>query len=212
LAVLALKAKEATSEPEAWAADSSQRLAATYHLAVEAGRAKLPKPQRQPLEEALHDVLAAAPTLVELTPLIEAVEFYLREPQPYRGLRTHEKKVYALVENAIQARPAENDLVRAGHTLLRVGAWRPLASCVQYGKKTFRSNPHFPLLEAEMMLGKGSRWVREYDVAQLLRKVVSLSRAAPDARYRPLLETVERLRRQHSWLDFELGLEFGDAR
>jgi tetratricopeptide (TPR) repeat protein len=190
--------------------DPSQRCAALYHRAVEAARIKLPKAARQPLEKALAETFTGGATLAEVVPLLEALEFYRQEPQRYHGQLTHEKKIHAFVDEAIESSSQEDELIRAGHALLRLHAWRALALCVRRGQRAFARNPHFLLLEAELKLGKDPERVSQYAVAEVLRKVVRLSRAAGDGRYRPLLETVERLRREHPWLECYLSDRGGD--
>jgi tetratricopeptide (TPR) repeat protein len=196
---------EATTDQQPSECDPSLCCAAIYHRAVEAARIKHPKAAREPLEKALAETFTSGATLAEVVPLLEALEFYRQEPQRYHGQLTHEKKIHALVDKAIESTSQEDELVRAGHALMRLHAWRALALCVRRGQRAFARNPHFLLLEAELKLGKDPKRVSQYVVAELLRKVIRLSRAAPDGRYRPLLETVERLQREHPWLECYLS-------
>jgi tetratricopeptide (TPR) repeat protein len=196
---------ERTTGPQANPAEPSQRCAAIYHRAVEAARIKLPKVAKQPLDKGLAEAFSSRAPLAEVVHLLEALEFYREEPDRYHGQLTHEKKIRALVDKAIESNLREDELVRAGHTLLRLHSWRALALCIRRGQQAFPANPHFLLLEAEMKLGKDPNRASDYLIAELLRKVVRLSRAAADGRYRPVLEAVERLRREHPSLEYDLG-------
>jgi tetratricopeptide (TPR) repeat protein len=184
------------------AAESTPPSAAIYHRAVEASRVKLAKKDRQPFESALADFLAGSQPLGELLPVVEGIDFYRRERIGYRGLQTHEKKVWALAEKALRAGPSETELVRAGFALLRARAWRPLMVSIEQGRRRFPQNANFPFLEAELYLKKQTRRRVEHLIGTALQQALELATAAHDGRYRNVKEAIEQIRREHPQLEY----------
>jgi len=172
------------------------RVAAAYRLTVEGSRLKFKKKDLAPHQTAFTEGLAGTATVSELISLIEALDQYRREPTPYRGLKTHEKKILdRLAAMASAPEMSEGDLVELGLVLHSLGLWRPLRAIGEQGDVRFRRNAYFPFFIAESMVARQRSEYVNYRAGDLYRAAKSQIDRAQDDRYRRLQELFdERLR------------------
>ena len=186
----------ATRHQESLTSQPDARLAAAYRLAVEGSRLKVKKKDLGPHQAAFTEGLAGPATVGELAALLEALDQYRREPVPYRGLKTHEKKVLDRVAAAARAEVPDDELVRLGLVLHRFRLWKPLRELAERGMSRFPEDAHFLFFAAEAAV---SRQRTEYvggRAGSLYLRVKRLMDEAPGDRYRRLQELLDERRRQ----------------
>jgi tetratricopeptide (TPR) repeat protein len=189
-------AAAATRHREALTSQSDSRLAAAYRLMVEGSRLKLKKKDLGPHQATFTDGLSGAATVGELAALLDALDQYRREPAPYRGLKTHEKKILDRIAVAARADQPEDELVRLGLVLHRFRLWKPLRELAEAGMARFPGNAHFVFFAAEAAV---SRQRSEYvggRAGALYLRVKRLLDAAADDRYRRLQELLDERQKQ----------------
>jgi tetratricopeptide (TPR) repeat protein len=130
------------------------RLSTTYRLMVELTRLKFKKKDLGPHQEAFTNGLTHPATVGELASLLDALDQYRREPVPYRGLKTHEKKILDRVAAVAREPLPEEDLVRLGLTLHRFKMWKPLRELAEAGARRFPANAYFRFFHAEVLLSR----------------------------------------------------------
>lgn len=172
------------------------RLAATYRLLVEGTRLKMKKAELAPQQAAFTEGLAGSTSAGELIALLDALDQYRQEPAPYRGLKTHEKKILDRVSAAAKADLSEDDLVRLGLTLHGLKLWRPLRVVGDEGNTRFAYNAHFLFFQAEGMLARRRSDYITYRVGMIYARVKQLLDEATDDRYRRLKELLDERVRQ----------------
>jgi tetratricopeptide (TPR) repeat protein len=188
-------AAAAARHQEALMTAQDARLAGAYRLMVERTRLKLKKNDLGPHQEAFTTGLAGPATVGELASLLDALDQYRREPAPYRGLKTHEKKVLDRVAATAREDLPEDDLVRLGLTLHRFKMWKPLRELAEAANRRFPRNAYFPFFHAEVLMSRarteyvGGRAGSQYMVAKRLLD------EAPGERYRRLQELIDERRR-----------------
>jgi hypothetical protein len=172
------------------------RLAAAYRMTVEGSRLKFKKKDLAPHQSAFTEGLAGPATAAELTALIEALDQYRREPAPYRGLKTHEKKILdRMAAVASAADMTEADLVGLGLALHALKLWRPLRAIGEQGEVRFHRNAYFLFFIAEAMVARQRSEYVNYRAGDLYRSAKSQMDRARDDRYRKLQELLdERMR------------------
>jgi tetratricopeptide (TPR) repeat protein len=178
-----------TSQPEA-------RLAAIYRLMVESSRLKTKKNDLGPYQTAFNERLSGAATVGELSALLEALDQYRREPVPYRGLKSQEKKILDRLAAVSRGDLTEDDLIRLGLTLHRFRLWKPLRELADRGMGLYRENAHFLFFAAEVFV---SRQRTEYvggRAGSLYLRVKRLLDEVKDDRYRRLRELLDERRKQ----------------
>jgi tetratricopeptide (TPR) repeat protein len=172
------------------------RLATAYRLTVEGSRLKFKKKDLAPHQTAFTEGLAGPATVPELISLIEALDQYRRESTPYRGLKTHEKKILDRMA-AVASAPdmSEVDLVGLGLVLHALELWRPLRAIGEQGEVRFKRNAYFPFFIAEAIVARQRSEYVNYRAGDLYRAVKSQMDRAQDDRYRRLQELLdERMR------------------
>jgi tetratricopeptide (TPR) repeat protein len=189
-------------EPEAAArhqelllGQADARLAAAYRLSVEASRLKLKKKDLGPQQTAFNDGLAGPATVGELSALLEALDQYRREPAPYRGLKTHEKKILERVAAAARQDVPPEDLVRLGLTLHRFRLWKPLRELAERGTERFPEDAHFVFFAAEAAMARQRTEYVGGRAGALYLRVKRMLGEMPGERYRRLQELLDERRR-----------------
>src|SRR5262249_55890754 len=136
--------------------------------------------------------LAGPATVAELISLIEALDQYRRESTPYRGLKTHEKKILdRMATVASSPEMSEVDLVDLGLVLHALELWRPLRAIGEHGEVRFKRNAYFPFFIAEAMVARQRSEYVNYRAGDLYRAVKSHMDRAQDDRYRRLQELLD---------------------
>lgn len=185
------------------------RLAVAYRLAVEGSRLKVKKKDLASHQAAFAEGLTGPATVGELAALLDAVDQYRREPVPYRGLKTHEKKILDRVTAAAREDLPADELIRFGLTLHRLRIWKPLRELAERGRGRFPGDAYFDFFAAEVAV---SRQRTEYVGARagaLYQRVKQLIDAAPGERYRQLQELLDERRRQTPDVEHWLNARWG---
>lgn len=190
-------------EPEAAArlqesllSQSDARLAAAYRLAVEGTRLKVKKKDLGPHQTAFADGLAGPATVGELAALLDALGQYRREPAPYRGLKTHEKKTLDRVAAAAREDLSAEELVRLGLTLHRFRLWKPLRELAERGMARFPDDAHFVFFAAEAAMARQRTEYVGGRAGALYLRVKRMLDDTPGERYRRLQELLDERRKQ----------------
>ncbi|HVK08577.1 MAG TPA: hypothetical protein VM597_07345 [Gemmataceae bacterium] len=194
---IALRAGDATEVEahQAALAAPEGRVANAYRTFVEATRLKVKKKELTPYQDVYTDALAGSMTAAEMAGLLDALDQYRQEPAPYRGLKTHEKKILDRV-TAAAAELGEDDLARVGLAVHQAGLWKVLKSIGERGVGAFPRNPHFPFFVAEVAVARQRSPYVAHRTAAVYRKVLALldqDRSNKFPRVRELLE--ERLKK-----------------
>ena len=167
------------------------RLAAAYRLLVEGSRLKVKKKDLAPHQTAFTEGLSGPATAGELAALLDSLDQYRREPVPYRGLKTHEKKVLDRVAATAAGELVEDDLVRLGLALHRLRLWKPLRELAERGMARFKDNAHFVFFAAEAAVARQRTDYIGGRAGSLYVRVKRLIDQAKDDRYRRLQELLD---------------------
>ena len=186
----------AARQQEALLSQPDARLAAAYRLTVEGSRLKVKKKDLGPHQAAFADGLAGPATVGELSALLEALDQYRREPAPYRGLKTHEKKIVDRVAAVAREDHPADDLVRLGLTLHRFRLWKPLRELAERGMERFPDDAHFVFLAAEAAMARQRTEYVGGRAGALYLRVKRMLDETPGERYRRLQELLDERRRQ----------------
>ena len=193
-AAIELKAGDADAgarHQESLVGQADVRLAAAYRLMVEGTRLKLKKKDLGPHQATFTEGLAGPATTGELAILLEAIEQYRREPAPYRGFKTHEKKVVERVAAVGREDLPEDELVRLGLVLHRFRLWKPLRELSDRAMNRFPDNAYFVFFAAEVAM---SRQRTEYvggRAGSLYLRVKRMIDGKPGEQYRRLQELLD---------------------
>jgi tetratricopeptide (TPR) repeat protein len=166
------------------------RLAAAYRLFVEGSRLKLKKATLAPHQTIFTEGLAGPAAAGELGALLDALDQYRREPVPYRGLKTHEKKILDRVVAAASAL-GDEDLAGLGLALHRLRLWKPLRELAEAGMTRFKDDAHFVFFAAEAAMARQRSDYVGGRAGSLYVRVKRLIDAAKDGRYRRLQELLD---------------------
>jgi hypothetical protein len=168
-------------------------LAVAYVLACEVIRQKLPAAARKPfaadLEAKLRQTLT--PTQVSRLAVLANIQ---RSDGRYQGQKSHEKKVFAIVDKHPLKDCPEERLENLCVALAGLEASRPLLRVIKLGKKSFPDNPTFLLAEAEHRLKAGNFFGASQIQAILTRArtlIERLPRGWRQDAYREKLEEID---------------------
>lgn len=203
------EAEKARKHQEALMNTPDARLAGAYRLMVEGTRLKLKKKDLGPHQAAFTEGLAGPASAGELAALLDALDQYRREPVPYRGLKTHEKKILERVGAAAGGDLSEDDLVRLGLALHRFKMWKPLREVGEKGNARYWENAHFPFFTAEAIVAKQRSEYVNSTAGRLYVRVKQLLDATRDDRYRRLQELLDERVRQTPDVDRWLSARWG---
>ena len=189
------KLGEAASLREQALGRPNARLAAAYHLAVDAQLAKLKPVDKRSADKALADELTVTPRPAELSLLIGAYDSYHIAGISYRGQKAHEKKVLDLVARCVEADAPELDFEHLATLLLAKREWKHARIVAEVCIQRFRSNPYFLLVRSEAGLEMGEA---DHKVAARLRKAEKLAENSSEPRHRELLDKINELLKEIS--------------
>src|SRR4029077_3671964 len=133
-----------------------------------------------------------------------------REPVPYRGLKTHEKKILDRVASAAASpEMTEDELVNLGLAVHGLKLWRPLRAIGDQGVMRFGGNAHFPFFQAEVAVARQRTEYVNCRTGMLYCRVKIVLNEARDSRYRKLQELLDERARQtpdvERWLSERWG-------
>jgi tetratricopeptide (TPR) repeat protein len=172
-------------------AKPEQRIASAYYLAVECNRVKVARPILKEMQARFNDALASPVSNRELGALVTALSFYRSETPVYRGIGTHEKKIHALLQAAVDAQPSEEELCWLGFTLRDNRIHKILKSCAEQGVQRYPDNPCFKFLLAEQAILQKPKTFRSYDVGRLFRWVMNKIEDKSDELSRKMRDAIE---------------------
>lgn len=191
----AADAEAAARHQEALMSRPDIRLAAAYRLMVEGSRLKLKKKDLGPHQAAFAEGLTGPATVGELAALLDALDQYRREPVPYRGLKSQEKKIIDRVAAAARDDRPEDELVQFGLALHQRRLWKPLRELADRATARFPGNAYFVFFAAEVMVARQrTEYVggRAGSLYQRLKYMLDLTK---DDRYRRLHELLDERRK-----------------
>jgi tetratricopeptide (TPR) repeat protein len=182
------------------------RVAGPYRLTVEGSRLKLKKKDLGPHQTAFSEALAGPANAGEFAALLNALDQYRREPVPYRGLKTHEKKILDRVMSAVSSPGlSEDDLVRLGLALHGFQMWNRLRVLGEQGILGHPDNAFFQFFQAEAIVARQRADYVNYRAGTMYCRVKFLMEQQQDPRYNRLQELLdERVRATpdvERWLD-----------
>jgi hypothetical protein len=172
------------------------RLAAAFFLAVDAGLLKLKPADRRAAEAALAEALAGPGTATEAALVYAAWDMYHLEGVTYRGQKTQEKKVHALILRTPDADGPPADFENLARSVAMRNEWKLAEKLAGKLREKYPDNPVFPLLLAEAEFAKADGMPRPHRVARHLREAARLAERSGEPRHRGVLDRVRRLQEQ----------------
>ncbi|HJT76525.1 MAG TPA: tetratricopeptide repeat protein, partial [Gemmataceae bacterium] len=192
-------------------AEAGSRLAVAFNMVIEAIRLKLPRPLKQRFDREFNAALAEPATAAGAAAILSTAAAHRRAGVTYFGQKTHEKKVLAYVQKALDAEFTEPQLVAVCRHLLELHALNPLRDFAALGQRRFPQAPLFPLLEADSYMAVGPERCPEFRVEPLLEKARELAERLPrDPQQQELLETIREREQMIRSLDPFFNLFGGD--
>lgn len=172
------------------------RLAAAFFLAVDAGLLKLKPADKRAAEQELAAALAGPATAVEASLLYAAWDMYFLEGVAYRGQKTQEKKIHALILRTPASDGPALDFEVLARSIAMRNEWKLAEKLAGLLREKFPDNPVFPLLLAEAEFAKADGMPRAYRVVRHLRDAAKLAERSGEARHRGLLDRIRQLQDQ----------------
>jgi len=198
-AILEMKAKKLDRHQELLAEIEKiepHRLLIAHALLCEGIRQKLSAAQKKPFSQEFERLLAEAaePNVVPRL-IVQLLNQRLAGPA-YRGQKTHEKMVLALIEKVPLQNYPEEVMEALCSTLADLNAVKPLQRCFNVGRRRFPNNPRLALIDAEYILKHSSRR-DSWRLDNLLRHARKLIEALPRGeRHQQLQTRLEELEEQ----------------
>jgi tetratricopeptide (TPR) repeat protein len=186
---------------ESLMATPDARVAGPYRLMVEMSRLKMKKKELTAFQTAFTEGLAGNASAGEIAALLDALAQYRKEPQAYRGLKSHEKKIVDRIAEIGASDMPEEDLVRLGLALLQHHLWKGLQALGERNLGRFPANPYFAFFRAEAMLARRRSDYLNYNIGNAYYRVKALIETARDNRYQRLQEMLDERVKQTPDLD-----------
>ena len=193
-------------------ADPTNRAAVSYMLLVESTRAKLAKKVLGAQQQCFEQALSARLNGPELQMLVETLVYFDSEPKKYRGFHAHQKKIAGALLTAIEAEPAETELIQMGYLALKGRLAKVLRACVDQGKSRFPDSPDFYYLEGEQIILQKPRSFRLSDAGSAFVDALDILEERQDERNQAIRDAIALRRGEYPDLDFWMKREedFGD--
>ena len=190
------RADEANALRDRALAVAGGRLAAAFFLVVDTGLLKLKPADRRPSEQELAAALAGPATALEASLLYAAWDMYFLEGITYRGQKTQEKKIHALILRTPESDGPVMDFEMLARGVAFRNEWKLTEKLAGMLREKFPDNPLFPLLLAEAEFAKADGMPRPNRVARHLRDAAKLAERSSEARHRDLLDRIRHLQEQ----------------
>jgi tetratricopeptide (TPR) repeat protein len=165
--------------------------ASAYAIFVESGRIKLDKPTLRQFQARCDEALEGRHTIPEVINLLHVLDIYQKEPQRYRGIGPHNKKIAARAAEAVEGDASEGDLCQIGEALSRQKASKILKACAERGIRRFPGNPYFRSLLGEYLIMQRPQSFNEHEVCFHFREVLRMTEGKQDERSRAMRERVD---------------------
>jgi hypothetical protein len=194
--VIARKAgrkEDAETLAEAAVAAPGGRAAARLFLHATGVLVKLKPAEKSAASKALTAALAETATPLEANLLYAAWDQFFLEGLTYTGQKTQEKKIHGVILAAAGGAGEEFDFENLGRVVEARHEWKLLGKLAEALAKRFKTNPVFPLLQAEAETGGGGRAVRPYKLTKWLTDAKRLAAASPHERHKQLLPRIDDL-------------------
>lgn len=124
------------------------RVASAMLLTAETTRVKAGKAVQAEFKAQFEIALKGEMTFKELVQLLVAFNSYQSEEDRYYGFGTHEKKIIAKVQEAVERSLPEPELANFGLLLAELRLSKPLKLLADQGRSRFPDNPAFRLFQA----------------------------------------------------------------
>ncbi len=147
---------------------AGSELSLNFSMVVEAIRLKLAPAFKKRFDKAFGEGLKQPPEPLAAALLADTVASHRNAGIDYHGQKTHEKKVIDYLKKAIKCAFTEEQMERVCQSLLSLDAYRLSQNYLTLGQKTFKENPMFWLLEAELEINRGEGVYHHYSVSRLL--------------------------------------------
>jgi tetratricopeptide (TPR) repeat protein len=173
-------------------AQAGSRLAVAYSMLIETIRLKLPAPLKTRFNREFNEALGEPPTGRAAVAVAETAAVHHQADITYHGQKTHEKKVFGYLDNALKADLSEEELRRATAALAELESIKLLQRYADQGRDRFPQNPYFPFLQAEGFLAQGPNRAPVWKLQPLLAEAHRLAEALPEGEERQtLLDEIE---------------------
>lgn len=173
-------------------AQPGNELAVAYSMLIEVIRLKLPRGLKQRFDRDFNEALNQPATGAGAAAIAETTAAHALAGIQYHGQKTHQKKVLAYLQKAIDAEFTESQLEETCTALRHLKVARQLAAFTRLGQQRFPTNPAFYLIEAQGYLDRGPHNIPHWKVTPLLTKARELAQALPpDPRQKQLLEQIQ---------------------
>jgi tetratricopeptide (TPR) repeat protein len=187
------------------------RLAAALYLSADSGMAKLKPADKKEADKRLASAVVEPPTPLEVNLLYGAWDSYHLAGIEYRGQKTQEKKIFALVEKCLDADAPEQDFENLCRGLSIRERWKLAEGAAAACERRFPTNPFFKVALAEAMHARNPRSHHERRIVRLLDEARSMITTSGD-RHAGLIDRIDRLSQQYAGPLDVLEFMFGRRR
>jgi tetratricopeptide (TPR) repeat protein len=175
---------------------STSRVAASYHMTIEAIRLKLPKKLAKRFQDEFQAGLRQPLAPADIVELARTAAMHHFAEVSYPGQKTHEKLILACVETALDDPFTAEQAEALALALLYFPPYRLLRRFLPAMRQRFPGNPWLWFLEADSYFRQGPEHCHPDQVMPLLDKAAQLAcQLPPDDRQRQLLEDIAERRR-----------------
>jgi tetratricopeptide (TPR) repeat protein len=173
-------------------ADVGSRLGIAYSMLIEVIRLKLTKLKKR-FNSEFNTLLTQPADGASAVAVAETAASHKGAGVTYHGQKTHEKKVVAYLQKALDAPLTEEQTERVCQALVELENHRTLHDYAQRGRVRFPKSPYFPFFELEAYILMGPYRCPVWQVRHLSDEVRRLAQELPpDPRRDALLETIRR--------------------
>ncbi len=182
-------------------ADAVKCPAFAYTLAVEGQLIKLKKDYLKAQQDRFDQIVAEPMDWPVLNMLASCFGFYKLEAKSYRGIGGHEKKITIPLQQRLDSKLSEAELVDFAMGLHAYRFLKLLQACCRQGQTRFRKNPVFAWLLGEYSILSRPKGFSSRTVGSLFLDALNLIDGAHDERSSQIKEEIAKRRKQFPQLD-----------
>lgn len=173
-------------------AEDDNYLSVMFSMLIEVIRLKLPRTLKNRFDSEIKRGLEEPPTAARAEALLNTVSSHALAGITYFGQKTHEKKVFAYLDQARTVPFTEEQLKSVCQSLGCLKSLRRLLTFAQMGQQRFPNNPWFYFLEAEGYISQGPYRCPVDRAWQLLDRARQLAEKMPrDTEQQELLRVIQ---------------------